>query len=566
MLRFKVLLLAAFLISLGEMCAKSGSVDLKRHYFQERSEDASLPIFVRVGYLDSLLSMTKNSKQRKEILLKKVGIYHDAGLMGRALNDCEELMRNLSEFPVPEQCLILYRGAQAYFYNTDYSRSIANAIRLTELRKPDSLTYYNVLAHVVHGDIYNRLQREDMTIKHLNTALKELEKTKRFYPAAMANELKARIHGVRSTMYLFKGEYEKAFTEFKNAEDNTDNLQIRTGININRAQIYTKLKEYDIAESYYKKILAEISRPHYFNGLAVLSYMDLLMEQGRYQDAIDLFYKYKQYVDILKGDLITGLIYRSLGEAYEHLGDYRQAYNHLQVSALMEDSIAQKEKEVLILARDIEREEEKNTLEQYERKAQTASISAICVAVICLLCVAGILLLRRRMKKIKAHNSTLSDKLALIEDEYKGVFKESEETLATKNRELTSLAMQISQISEAIKSSLKYLSDKSMHSDDKLKAVGMELKNVDMHDDVWKMFEKYFGQTHQQFIHNLCKAHPDLTNGEIRMCTFIILNLTTKDIAAITNRGIRAVDTAKYRLHKKLGCEESTYMYLQKFL
>ena len=29
---------------------------------------------------------------------------------------------------------------------------------------------------------------------------------------------------------------------------------------------------------------------------------------------------------------------------------------------------------------------------------------------------------------------------------------------------------------------------------------------------------------------------------------------------------IRAVDTAKYRLHKKLGCEESTYMYLQKFL
>lgn len=42
---------------------------------------------------------------------------------------------------------------------------------------------------------------------------------------------------------------------------------------------------------------------------------------------------------MLKGDLITGLIYRNLA----------QAYSHLQASALMGDSISRKEKKVLIL-------------------------------------------------------------------------------------------------------------------------------------------------------------------------------------------------------------------------
>lgn len=566
MMRMQIFLLVTLLSFLGSLHASPGPSALRRHYYQERSEDASLPFLDRVKYLDSLLALTDDPAGRKDILLSKVRIYHESGLMGRALNDCEELMQNLSGSTVSEQCLVLYRSAQAYFYNTDYTRSMENAMRLIDLGKPDSLKYYHVLAHVLHTDIYNRLEHKDMAARHIALALAELNKSRRFYPAAKGNELMARIHGVKSTMYIIKGEYEKAFTEFKAAESITDNLQIRTGININRAQIYTILKEYAIAENYYRKILTDISRPHYFNSLAVLSYMDLLTEQHRYQDAIDLFYRYQHYVDMLKGDLITGLIYRSLAQAYEHLGDYRQAYSHLQASALMGDSISQKEKEVLIQARDLERREEKKTRQLYTRRADIATGAAAGIAVLCAACAVAIWLLCRRMRKARTRNDHLAERIAGMEEQYKGAFRESEQAIESKDRELTSLAMQISQISESVKASQGYIADRALSPDEKLRAVDLELKKVDMHGDVWKMFEKYFGQTHQRFIHNLCAAHPDLTNGEVRLCTFIILNLNTKDIAAITNRGIRAVDTAKYRLHKKLGCEESTYMYLQKFL
>lgn len=562
----KIIIFVALLVSMGCMQAKAGSVDLKRHYYQERSEDATLPISVRGDYLDSLLAITKNREQRKNILLDKVKIYHDAGLAGRTLNDCEELLRDIGQYSVPEQCLILYSGAQAYFDNSDYSRSISTARRLIELNKPDSLKYYNILAHIKQCNTYNRLQLLNLSAKHINEALAELDKTKKFYPTFRTNELKARISGIKSTLYILKGDYEKAFTEFKIAESCTSNLHIRTGININRALIYTNLKEYAIAENYYKKILADNPVLHYFNGLAVNNYMNLLIAQGKNQDAVDLFLKYRQYVDLLKGDLITGLIYCSLGQAYANLGDYRMAYTNLQAAAQMTDSVTRKDREVLIQARDIEREEAKKTQEQYERRAGIAMATAAGIALLCVLCAVVILLLLKKIKKAKKKNSSISARLASIEEEYKGAFKETEETLESKNRELTSLAMQISQISEAIKASLKLLSDKSASGDEKIRTVSRELKKVDMHDDVWKTFEKYFGQTHQRFIHNLCAAHPDLTNGEIRMCTFIILNLTTKDIAAITNRGIRAIDTAKYRLHKKLGCEESTYIYLQQFL
>ncbi len=79
-----------------------------------------------------------------------------------------------------------------------------------------------------------------------------------------------------------------------------------------------------------------------------------------------------------------------------------------------------------------------------------------------------------------------------------------------------------------------------------------------MQDNMWEMFKTYFEQTHQNFFKSLYRAHPDLSPNEVRMCAYIMLNLTTKEIANITNRSPRTVETVKYRLHKKLGLEEET--------
>jgi len=53
-------------------------------------------------------------------------------------------------------------------------------------------------------------------------------------------------------------------------------------------------------------------------------------------------------------------------------------------------------------------------------------------------------------------------------------------------------------------------------------------------------------------------AYPSLTPHELKMCAYLRLNMTTKDIAQMLNISVRGVEISRYRLRKKLGIESET--------
>ncbi len=59
-------------------------------------------------------------------------------------------------------------------------------------------------------------------------------------------------------------------------------------------------------------------------------------------------------------------------------------------------------------------------------------------------------------------------------------------------------------------------------------------------DNAWQEFELRFKEVHQQFYENLEERYPDLTPKERRLCALLKLNMTTKEIAAITNQSTRS--------------------------
>ena len=69
----------------------------------------------------------------------------------------------------------------------------------------------------------------------------------------------------------------------------------------------------------------------------------------------------------------------------------------------------------------------------------------------------------------------------------------------------------------------------------------------------WNEFRYYFEQVHPSFYENLEKRYPDLTIKEKRLCAFLRLGLSSKDISAITFKEVRSVESARNRLRKKLG-------------
>jgi ligand-binding sensor domain-containing protein/DNA-binding CsgD family transcriptional regulator len=74
-------------------------------------------------------------------------------------------------------------------------------------------------------------------------------------------------------------------------------------------------------------------------------------------------------------------------------------------------------------------------------------------------------------------------------------------------------------------------------------------------EDYWEQFQLNFDQVHQQFSQLLHLRHPELTPNEIRLCCLLRINMTNREIAAIQNTSLSAVEKSKYRLKKKLGLD-----------
>lgn len=71
----------------------------------------------------------------------------------------------------------------------------------------------------------------------------------------------------------------------------------------------------------------------------------------------------------------------------------------------------------------------------------------------------------------------------------------------------------------------------------------------------WKEFEAHFTRVHSTFYQTLQERFPALTPNERKLCAFLRLNMSTKDISAITQQTLNSITVARSRLRKKLGIE-----------
>lgn len=68
-----------------------------------------------------------------------------------------------------------------------------------------------------------------------------------------------------------------------------------------------------------------------------------------------------------------------------------------------------------------------------------------------------------------------------------------------------------------------------------------------------QLFETYFDEVHDDFFQRLRQQFPNLSPRETRLCAYIRMNLSSKEIAALLNISDRGVEIGRYRLRKKLN-------------
>lgn len=135
-----------------------------------------------------------------------------------------------------------------------------------------------------------------------------------------------------------------------------------------------------------------------------------------------------------------------------------------------------------------------------------------------------------------------------------------EKEVTHKNKELANTTLHLihkNKILNAIKSQITSIIDQSLQTSKRLQLeqlvhrINKELKN----EKIEKLFDEYFDDVHQDFINRLKNTHPDLSPRELRLCAYLRMNLSTKEIAPLLNISVRGVEIGRYRLRKKLNLE-----------
>ena len=73
----------------------------------------------------------------------------------------------------------------------------------------------------------------------------------------------------------------------------------------------------------------------------------------------------------------------------------------------------------------------------------------------------------------------------------------------------------------------------------------------------WEQFYNNFDLIHHAFFRTLSEKHPDLTSNDLRICAYLRLNMSTKELAEVMGISLKGAEAAKYRLRKKLGVDSS---------
>lgn len=210
--------------------------------------------------------------------------------------------------------------------------------------------------------------------------------------------------------------------------------------------------------------------------------------------------------------------------------DYRYS---VQIDQLL--SGLESKNEILIKKAEIKDEKEKNS-----------RIVFISIIVILILGFASAYFLSRKV---------YLDKQMIIVNQNEKIAKSE---LEHKKRELAAISTNIVQENEQVSNILKDLkyyssllkSEKDRNSFSPLiKSINRILSEKRKED----LYSDQFNAAYPGYLEYLTRTYTDLTTSDLKLCTFLRMNLNTKEIAEIMGLSVRSVESRRYRLRKKIN-------------
>lgn len=519
---------------------------------------------MKLQCIDSLLNM--GAEQEDSLKFLKLDLAVETGKYNVAIDVYEDLRESHRKYPIDDECNLRYKYICALNTAKQNYECMYECLALADLPKPDSLIYYDAYVNRLLGEFVG-MSRIDSGRDHIaeNARILEYAKSKNL-PASVTERISKTLHNQKMLRAIHSADYDAALREITALLKLQTNEFEQAQIDSNLAYIYMQIGEPELAEKYYIELL-ESQKSLYPVGVALMNYMHLLNKQGRYQESIDVYNRYPKAAQLFDNDLYHTYLMGNKAVAEYYLGAKDKGFTDMIGIKEMTDSLYLESKaHNSLLAHQVYRNDVANS--KMAPKLHRICVLAWGFAAALLVLAAASVWLYAKWGKTRIRLQETTRRLCEVSDLYDECRKAKEEKLQADNGKTAANLLQLGIIEESFTLIDTTLSNRRKTVDEKFAIIsdiiGKAKKNMTVKD----LFEQQFEQAHAPFFKNLYAAHPDLTPSEARMCAYIIMNLSNKEIATISNKTQRAVESIRYRIYKKFNLPEgqSAVSYLRQFI
>ncbi|MEI7595566.1 MAG: tetratricopeptide repeat protein [Bacteroidota bacterium] len=503
-----------------ELLNLQGKIDLGNFRFKFAFEKYSQALEL-IPQFDS--SKQIKQKHRANIISNLGNIFAYQGLYSISLNNYTEAINiyyELNDINGQAVCLNnlgyvyetqkLYQKAKAYYWKAFFKNL------LLKNKSGQAMNLANI------GAIYEALNKYDSALL-FNYKSVEISKS-------LNNILEVgACYNAIGTIYLKKGEYKKALEYFqsflitKQCSENSYPLAI-TYQNI--GGYYYKIHQIDSSLLYYSR-------------------------------ALKISSDIKAYTLIFDNA-------ENLVKCYAEKQLFEKAYNTELIANIAKDTLNQQH-----TLQEISKQELKYSFElkqkenEYAQRRKEFKFWGFIILLVGLITITILLIIRQRLI---IFNKNLEEQNLLLENNV--LQKEVE----IKSKELTTNSLYLAKKNEILsqlEKQLQNVNKQSTNEAEKKFRIHEMINTVKSNTDenAWKDFEVRFNEVHTNFYENILKIYPKLSLNEKRLCAFLRLNMTTKEISSLTQQTPHSINIARFRLRKKLGLkpEESLETFLSNF-
>ena len=549
--------------------AESPADSLKKLLFRTDDPKAKIKLYI------DLAALLEQSHPDSSLILLKSAItlsrqMGDHSLLGEAYYGMGNIavVRNQLDLAMND-----YQLAYIYFKQKDEAKGM---VRMDLLMGNIKLVRDDVPAAIVYYDQAIDLGEQDS----LNTLL-------------------CHLYNNMGEIYLISENYGKALDYYNKAirlfHRFGDSLDMAAPLQ-NTGKIYSIMKNYEMAKEYLNRSLS-ILKKHNDNINVAWNIAQLGMvesDQGNYQAALDLFNSSMEYIgkeggvfkgpgEVYRAEILVqaGINYMRMGDVakakelilngyelsrklelpkliilssqnlsriYEQAKDLPSALYFYKVYHTVSDSLSKvisvTSVKLIETRQEFEKKKKADELRiRYEKASKRRILIIYIVSGIVLLAGVIILILLLKLETQKKERTEV-EKRSL------------NEKLDYQNKELTTNVMYLNKLNEQVVSVAEKLRSLDIEENSKnakiIRSIIHELSQTSS-TDAWKEFEIRFQKVHTDFYKKLTDKYPDLTANELRLCAFLKLNMSTKEISAITYQSENSIMVARTRLRQKLG-------------